>query len=77
MWLIILEKISYKIVLIQNVWIPHIVNEMSYETVEIPSNYSDIGVVIPEKRKLLPVLGVAPECCILPQALYLREIYFV
>ena len=44
MWLIILEKLSYKIVLIQNVWVPHIINEMSYESVEIASNYSDIGV---------------------------------
>ena len=44
MWLIILEKLFYKTVLVQNVWVPHIVNEMSYETVQIPSNYLDIGV---------------------------------
>ena len=33
----------------------------------------EVCAVILEKRKLLLVLGVAPECCILPQALYLRE----
>ena len=37
----------------------------------------EVCATIPEKRKLLLVLGVALECCILPQALYLREIYFV
>ena len=44
MWLIILKKLSYKIVLIQYVWVPHIVNEMSYETVKIPPTYSDVSV---------------------------------
>ena len=33
----------------------------------------EVCAAIPEKRKLLLVLGVALECCILPQALYLRE----
>ena len=37
----------------------------------------EVCAAITEKRKLLLILGVALERCILPQPLYLSEIYFV
>ena len=37
----------------------------------------EVCAIIPEMRKLFLVLGVAFECCILPQALYLKEIFIL